>query len=110
MCPLITQLLRLVGSLESNKPVNPHQLGGYRIPTERPKSIRKRCVMEDFGGVCMLSLCYFVFSVGVGALVIGLSQISSFFSHCFNVISESIIKKNLKLDFDQRLLRSLSFI
>ena len=46
---------------------------------DRPKSIHNRCVIEVFGGVFMLSLCFLDFSVGVGAFVIGLSQISSFF-------------------------------
>ena len=39
------------------------------------------CVIEDFGGVFVLSLCFFDFSVGVGAFVIRLSQISSLFSY-----------------------------
>ena len=42
-------------------------------PTDRPKSVRNRCVIEVFG-------CFLDFSVGVGAFVIGLSQISFFFS------------------------------
>ena len=49
-------------------------------PTNHPKSVRNRCVIEVFGGVCVLSRCYLGFSVGVGAFVIGLSLISSFFS------------------------------
>ena len=49
-------------------------------PTDRPKSVRNRCVIEVFGCVFVLSLCVFEFSVGVGYFVIGLSQISSFFS------------------------------
>ena len=49
-------------------------------PTDRPKSIRNRCVIEVFGGVFVLSRCFLDFSVGVGAFVIGLSQISSLFS------------------------------
>ena len=48
-------------------------------PTDRPKSVRNRCVIEVFGGVFMLSRCFLDFSVGVGAFVIGLSQNSSFF-------------------------------
>ena len=48
--------------------------------TGRPKSARNCCVIEVFGGVCVLSRCFLDFSVGVGAFVIGLSQISSFFS------------------------------
>ena len=49
-------------------------------PTDCPKSVRNCCVIEVFGGVFVL-LCYFLdFSVGVGTFVIGLSQISSFFT------------------------------
>ena len=77
---LITQLLWLVGRLGSRKPVKPHQLVAIVTPTDRPKSVHNRCVIEVFGGVCLLSRCFLGFSVGVGALVIGLSQISSFFS------------------------------
>ena len=47
-------------------------------PTNRPKSVRNRCVIKVFGGVGILSRCFFDFSVGVGPFVIGLSQI--FFS------------------------------
>ena len=47
-------------------------------PTDRPKSVRNRCVIEVFGRVFMLSRCFLDFSVGVGAFIIGLSQISSF--------------------------------
>ena len=46
--------------------------------TDRPKSVRNRCVFEVFGGGFMLSRCFWDFSVGVGAFVIGLSQISTF--------------------------------
>ena len=49
-------------------------------PTDRPKSVRNRCVIEGFGGVFVLSRCFLDFSVDEGAFVIGLSQISSFFS------------------------------
>ena len=38
-----------------------------------------------FGGVFLLSRCFLDFSVGVGTFVLGLSQISSFFS-CLNGI------------------------
>ena len=50
-------------------------------PTDRPKSVRNRCAIKVFGGVFVLSDCILDFSVGVGAFVIGLSQISSFFSY-----------------------------
>ena len=50
-------------------------------PTDRPKSVRNRCVIEVFGDVFVLSRCFLDFSVSVGSVVIGLSQISSFFSN-----------------------------
>ena len=49
-------------------------------PTDRPKSVRNSCVIKVFGGVFMLSRCFFYCSVDVGVFVTGLSQISSFFS------------------------------
>ena len=49
-------------------------------PTDRPKSVRNRCVIELFVVLFVLSPCAFDISAGVGAFVIGLSQISSFFS------------------------------
>ena len=68
-------------------------------PTDRPKSVRNCCLIEFFVALFVLSLCPFDFSVGVGAFVIGLGQISSFLSkykflrlyvrsmHCsFNVV------------------------
>ena len=48
--------------------------------TDRPMSIRNRCVIELFCGLFMLLRYFLDFSVGVGAFVIGLSQIYSFFS------------------------------
>ena len=55
-------------------------------PTDCPKLVRNRFVIEYFGGVFGLSHCLLDFSVGVRAFIIGLSQISSFFSYypcCF---------------------------
>ena len=49
-------------------------------PTDRPKSVRNCCLIEPFCGVVGVSLCPFDISVGVGAFVIGLGQISSFLS------------------------------
>ena len=49
-------------------------------PTDRPKSVRNRYVTELFVVLFVLALCPFVISAGVGAFVIGLGQISSFFS------------------------------
>ena len=50
-------------------------------PTECPRSVHNRCVIEVFGGVFVLSRCFYDFSAGVGLL--GLSQISSFLSPCY---------------------------
>ena len=61
------------------------------IPADRPKSVRNRCVIEDFRGVFVLSLCFLDFSVGVGFFVIGLSQISSFFSSSQNSLFSTCI-------------------
>ena len=49
--------------------------------TDNPKLVRNRWVIELFGGVFVLSLWPFDISVGIRAFVMGLSQISSFFSH-----------------------------
>ena len=48
--------------------------------THCPNSVRNRCVIEVFGGIFVLLRCFLDFSVGVRVFVIGLSQISSFFS------------------------------
>ena len=45
-----------------------------------PKSVYNRCVIEIFGGVFVLSLCFIEISVGIGAFVTAQNQISSFFS------------------------------
>ena len=49
-------------------------------PTDRPKSVRNHCIIELFCGVVCVVTCPFDISAGVGAFVIGLSQISSFYS------------------------------
>ena len=49
-------------------------------PTDRPKSVRNCCLMELFVALFLLSSFPFDISVGVGAFVIGLGQISSFLS------------------------------
>ena len=53
----------------------------FDTPTDRPMSACNRYVIDEFGGVFVLSLCILEFSVGVRASVIGLSQTSSLFSH-----------------------------
>ena len=59
--------------------------------TDRPNSVCNRCVIEGFSGVFVLSRCFIGLSVGVGAFVIGLSLISSFFScRCY---SDKVLKQ-----------------
>ena len=54
-------------------------------PTDSPynAAVRIRCVIKDLGGVSVLSLFCFKFSVSVLAFVIGLTQIFVFFS-CYS--------------------------
>ena len=47
-------------------------------PTDRPKLVCNYKVIEVLCDVFVLPHCFLDFSVGVGAFVIGLSQISSF--------------------------------
>ena len=76
MCVLlITRLLRLVGRW-ARKLVNHTSWVALVTPTDRPKSTRNRCLIEL---VCVVT-CPSDISVGVGAFVIGLGQISSFLS------------------------------
>ena len=37
-------------------------------PTDRPESVRNRCVIERFDGDFVLTLCLFEISVGIGIL------------------------------------------
>ena len=76
---LITRLLRLVGRW-ARKPVNHTNWVALVTPTDRPKSVRNRCLIELFCGVVCVVTCPFDISVGVGAFAIGLGQISSFLS------------------------------
>ena len=81
MCVLlITRLLRGVGRLGPVNQVNHTSWVTVVTLTDRPKSVRNRCVIELFCGVVCVVTALFDISVGVGAFVIGLSQISSFLS------------------------------
>ena len=80
MCVLlITRLLRLVGTW-ARKPVNHTSLLALVTPTDRPKSVRNRFLIELLCGVVCVVTCPFDIYVSVGAFVIGLGQISSFLS------------------------------
>ena len=58
-----------------------HQFGGYIVtPTDRTQSVCNRCVIKLFVALFMLSHCPFDITDCEEALVIGLSQISSFLS------------------------------
>ena len=57
-----------------------HCLKDFAGRFHRPKSVRNRCVIEVFGCVCVCCPLVFEFSVGIGGFVIGLGQISFFFS------------------------------
>ena len=50
-------------------------------PSDRPKSVRNRCVIKVLVAFFTLSSWFLDFSVGIGAFVTGLTQISSFFSY-----------------------------
>ena len=60
-------------------------------PTDRPKSDRNRCVLEVFGGVFVLTRCFFDFSVDVRAFVIGLSPTLFFKFGTFNFEFRTLI-------------------
>ena len=73
---------QIKSSLEGWDPVNRFNHASWVAiitPTDRPKSVRNRFVIEDFGGGFMLSRCFLDCSVDVGAFVIGPSQIFFFF-------------------------------
>ena len=75
---LITRLLRLVGRLALVNRLNHTSLVVVVTPTDCRKLVRNRSVV--FSGVFSVVTLLLGFFVGVGAFVIGLSQISSFFS------------------------------
>ena len=65
------------------------------IQTDRPKSVRNRCVIEVFGGVFCVVTLLFDFSVDVGAFVIVRSLPFSLMQEQFrlNVVSLNIMFK-----------------
>ena len=81
-------------------------------PTDRPKSVRNRCVIKVFGGGFVLSRCFLDFSGGVWAFVIRSSQISSFFSSLLSSVIDILnvqyfrftqsYENNIKKGFDER--------
>ena len=67
-----TQLLWLV--VGSRKPAYHTSWMTVVTPTDRPKSVRNRCIIEDFGGVFVLVHDFSV-SDGMGGFIIGWDQI-----------------------------------
>ena len=81
MCPFEYTAFVVQCKWESWDPINRFNntsLLAIVTPTDRPKSVRNRCVIEVFSGIFVLSCCFLNLSVGVGAFVIGLSQVSPF--------------------------------
>ena len=64
----------------ARKPVNHTSWMNVVTPSDRPKLVGNRCVIELFGDVFVLSCYPFDLYVGLRAFVIGLSKISSFSS------------------------------
>ena len=54
----------------THKPVNHTSWMTVVTPSDRPKSVRNRCVIELFGDIFVLSCCPFDISVGIWAFVI----------------------------------------
>ena len=69
------------GKVGSVIQVNHTSWGTVVTPTDSPKSVRNRCVIELFGGVFVFLCCLFPIPVDTGTFVIRLSQIVSFKSH-----------------------------
>ena len=81
MCVLLIKRLLLGMGRWVRKTVKYTSWVAVVTPTDRPKSVQNYCVIELFVALFVLSLCLFDISIGVGAFVLGLSQISSFFAH-----------------------------
>ena len=82
VCPFDYTAVARSGKVGPVNQVNQTSWVAVVTPTDRPKSVHNRCVIELFVELIVLSLCPFHIFAGVGAFVIGLSQISSFFSYC----------------------------
>ena len=80
MCPFDYTAVSGSGKVGPVNQVNHFSWMSVVTPTDRPKSVLNRCVIELFVALFVLSLRPFDISAGVGTFVIGMSQISSFFS------------------------------
>ena len=72
MCPFDYTAVAGSGKV-ARKPVNHASWVAVITPTDRPKSVCNRCLIEFFVALFVMSLCPFDISVGVGAFVIGLT-------------------------------------
>ena len=95
MCPFDYTAVAGSGKVWPVTQVNHTSWVAVVTPTDRPKSVRNRCVIELFVALFVLSLCPFDISVGVWAFVIGLSQISSFFSFYELIVNMHGLKRRL---------------
>ena len=81
MCPFDYTAVAGSGKVGPVNQVNHSSWVAVVTPTDRPKSVRNCCLIELSVALFVLSLCPFDISVGVGAFVIGMGQIS-FLSLC----------------------------
>ena len=87
MCPFDYRAVAGSGKVGPVNHVNHTSWEAVVTPSDRPKAVRNRYLIELFVALFVLSHCPFDISVGVGAFVIGLSQISSLFPKllkCYN--------------------------
>ena len=104
VCPFDYTVVAGSGKVGPVNQVNHTSWVAVVTPTDRPKSVRNRCLIELFCGVVCVVTARFDISVGVGAFVIGLSQISSFLSlhkqRIYTLLLSSVsISSQSKLNF-----------
>ena len=86
MCPFDYTAVAGSGKVGPVNQVNYTSWVAIVTPTDRPKSVPQPLCNRTFAALFVLSFCPFDISVGVGAFVIGLSQISSFFSYTIRLL------------------------
>ena len=86
----ITRLLRLVKKLGSRKQVLPTIWLAIVTLTDRSKVGPQSLCNPTFGGVFVLSRFFLDFYLSVGAFVLGLTQISFFFSYGVDKITRPL--------------------
>ena len=87
MCvPLIIQFCGYRECWDLINRFNPTSWVAVDTPTDLPKSVRICFCNRNFWRFCVVTLLFGFYSVGVGTLAIGLSQISSFFSYIYQYL------------------------